>query len=337
MQVKASQAVSVITAIIKAKLVPMLVGSPGCGKSQIFHQIAKEYRLKVIDLRLSQCDPTDLLGFPNIKGNKAGYVPMETFPLEDDPIPEGYVGWMLILDEFNSASPAVQAAAYKLVLDRMVGQSSLNSKVITVCAGNLETDNAIVNPMSTALQSRLVHVELRVDVKEWITWANNNGIHHKITDYIGFNGKALFSFQPDHTDSTYACPRTWEFLNRLIGKLPENSPEELILYSGAVSEGIAREFITFCKIYDSLPKMSQIEASPETVAIPEEPSVLYAITGSIAENMQNSNIGQLMKYIMRMPVEFQVITLKTAIKRKTQLAQHPAFIKWQDESAVAYY
>ena len=49
-----------ITAAIKAKVVPMLKGSPGIGKSQIIWQIAAAYNLMVIDLRLSQCDPTDL-------------------------------------------------------------------------------------------------------------------------------------------------------------------------------------------------------------------------------------------------------------------------------------
>lgn len=111
MQVKPSQAALMITQFIKARLVPMVEGSPGTGKSQIVHQIAQEYGLKVIDLRLSQCDPTDLMGFPTITGNKAGYRPMETFPIEGDPIPEGYSGWLLFLDEFNSAPPATQAAA----------------------------------------------------------------------------------------------------------------------------------------------------------------------------------------------------------------------------------
>lgn len=59
-QVKISQAISMITKYIKAGLVPMLRGSPGMGKSSIIHQIAAEYNLLVIDLRLSQCDPTDL-------------------------------------------------------------------------------------------------------------------------------------------------------------------------------------------------------------------------------------------------------------------------------------
>ena len=60
MQVKINAAASMITKFIRAKIVVMLLGSPGIGKSHIVRQIAKEHGLKVIDLRLAQCDPTDL-------------------------------------------------------------------------------------------------------------------------------------------------------------------------------------------------------------------------------------------------------------------------------------
>ena len=60
MQVKISEAKAVIINCIKAKLVPMMVGSPAIGKSSVINQIAEEFNLKVIDLRLAQCDPTDL-------------------------------------------------------------------------------------------------------------------------------------------------------------------------------------------------------------------------------------------------------------------------------------
>ena len=207
MQVKVSQAIPMLASYIRAKLVPLLVGSPGCGKSQIIYKIAQDYNLKVIDLRLAQCDPTDLAGFPTTVGNKSDYLPMAHFPIESDPVPEGYSGWLLFLDEMTSAPAAIQAAAYKLVLDRMVGSHHLHKNVAIVAAGNLDTDNAIVQPMSTALQSRLVHMELVVDPKEWDEWATEAGIHHRITDFIKFKPGLLYTFTPDHTDKTYACPR----------------------------------------------------------------------------------------------------------------------------------
>ena len=60
MKIKISQAADLLTTALKAKLVPMLHGSPGLGKSAVIKQIAKNFNLKLIDLRLSQCDPTDL-------------------------------------------------------------------------------------------------------------------------------------------------------------------------------------------------------------------------------------------------------------------------------------
>ena len=112
-QLNTVQAKEAIIDCIKAKLVPFLTGSPGMGKSSIIHEIAEEYNLEIIDVRLSQCDPSDLLGFPSVDSEtgKASYKPMATFPLRGDPIPKGKTGFMLFLDEFNSAPRAVQAAS----------------------------------------------------------------------------------------------------------------------------------------------------------------------------------------------------------------------------------
>ena len=337
MQIKIKQALSLIAICIKAKLVPMVAGSPGIGKSGIAHQLANEYKLKVIDLRLTQCDPTDLLGFPNIVGNKAGYVPMNTFPIEGDDIPEGYSGWLLFLDEFNSASTAVQAAAYKLVLDRMVGIYKLHTNVAIICAGNLETDGAIVQPMSTALQSRLVHFELVVDQQEWCDWAIQKGIDHRITDYIKFKPSSLYTFTADHTDKTYACPRTWEFANRILSLVNPGDPDLLPLFAGTLSEGIAREFISFMKIYDSLPKMSEILDKPDTVRVPEEPSVLFALTGSISHNLKEVTANKLMQYVKRLPTEFQVVTVRDCVRRNKEMLDNSAIQSWITESSAKVF
>ena len=175
-----------VTDFIKAGIVPMIHGSPGIGKSQIVHQIAEAHGLKLVDMRLSQCDPTDLAGFPQIDAarGKAGYLPMDTFPLEGEAPPTGYNGWLLFFDEANSAPKAVQAAAYKILLDRMIGQHKLHKNCALVAAGNLESDGAIVEEMSTALQSRLAHIELTHDADAWVEWAQLNGVNHKITDFI---------------------------------------------------------------------------------------------------------------------------------------------------------
>lgn len=339
-QVKVSQAIEAISAALQAKLVPMLAGSPGCGKSDIVHSIADTFNLKVIDLRLSQCDPTDLNGFPSATATRARYLPMDTFPIEGDPLPinsktgAAYTGWLLFLDEFNSAPVAVQAAAYKLVLDKAVGQHKLHPNVAIVCAGNLETDNAIVEPMSTALQSRLIHLELIVDAKEWGDWAASAGIDHRITSYIKFKPGQLYTFKPDHSDKTYACPRTWEFANRIVKVSDIGAPTNLALLAGTVSEGVAREFIGFCKIFNDLPNMSDIVKDPKGIKVPDEPSVLFALTGAISHNATKENITPLMDFVERLPSEFQIVCMREVTRRNRSITEHAAVQKWVVKSAA---
>ena len=259
---------------------------------------------------------------------------METFPIEGDEVPEGFNGWLLFLDEFTSAMPAVQAAAYKLVLDRMVGIRHLHERVKIVCAGNREEDNAIVQPMSTALQSRLGHIELVVNVKEWVELAQNLGFHHRITDYIQFKPAALYTFKPDHTDTTYASPRTWEFADKNMKKAGDEHPLLLHMLAGVLSEGVAREFLSFCKIYADLPKPDDIARNPMGVPISNEPSILFALCGCISNQMTEQNIDNLIRFVKRLPMEFQVIALRETIRRNKELRKTSAIRNWINESST---
>lgn len=340
MQLKISQAKAMLLTIIKAKLVALISGSPGAGKSALVQQIADEFSLKVIDMRLAQCDPTDLLGFPNVcrETGRASYAPMVTFPLEGDPIPEGYDGWLLFLDEATSCPRAVQAASYKLIYDRMVGEHRLHKNVAIVAAGNLETDGAIVEEMSTALQSRLVHMELVVDHQEWLDWASTKDIDHRICSFIRFKPDSLYTFKPDHTDKTYACPRTWEFANALIRESGGKVDREMLpLLSGTLSEGVAREFVAFCGIYNDLPTMAAIRQNPKGISVPDEPSVLFALTGAIATHMTMESVEQLMEFVNRLPVEFQVVTLRDVTRRNQVTRTHSAIQDWLKTAAVELF
>ena len=55
-----SKATEVAVTYLQANVVPLIKGPPGIGKSAMVRKIAQDHKLKLIDLRLSQCDPTDL-------------------------------------------------------------------------------------------------------------------------------------------------------------------------------------------------------------------------------------------------------------------------------------
>lgn len=327
MKVSMGKVPELIEEILRAGEVPMLHGSPAIGKSAVNRMIAEKFNLKMIDVRLSTCDPTELNGFPNLAGKKASYLPFDTFPVEGDSLPAGYSGWYLFLDEITSAPPATQVASYKLLLDRMVGQLPLHKNVAIATAGNLATDGAVVTEMSTALQSRLVHLEGYVDAAEWCEFATSHHFDHRITSFINFKPGKVYDFSPDHTDKTYPSPRTWEKTNK-FAHLFDDKKKGLPIISGSIGEGCAREFMTFCEIYGELPKLTDIIAMPKSVYVPNEPSILWALSGSLAQNMKPENLEALLTYASRLPVEFQVTMQRDAYRRNPKIGTVPAFQKW---------
>ena len=124
----------------KANRPLFLWGPPGIGKSDIVKQMGVELEAHVIDIRLSLWDPTDIKGIPffNSTVNKMEWAPPTELP--DEVMAAKYKKIILFLDEMNSAAPAVQAAAYQLVLNRKVGTYRLPDNVLIVAAGNRETD-----------------------------------------------------------------------------------------------------------------------------------------------------------------------------------------------------
>jgi hypothetical protein len=339
--IKISEASHLITLAIQAKLVPMIHGSPAVGKSSIVKAIAEKFKLKLIDLRLAQCDPVDAgSGLPSVYElngmRRAGYLPFDTFPIEGDPIPDGYNGWLLFLDEFNSAPLAVQAAAYKLTLDRMVGIHHMHKNVAIVCAGNLETDGAIVQPMSTAMQSRLVHLEVRVDPLDWIDWANSEHFDDRITSYARWRIDNVYRFDPDHSDKTYASPRTWEFVNRILKVVPKVDRTILPLLHGTVGKGVGTEFFAYCQIKDRLPKIEVILRNPLSAPLPDQEDAQYAVAGAVAVHADMNNCEPIMNYVKRLNREFQVAAARSMVKRTPVLQTHRSFAEWVSDLAIDY-
>lgn len=327
-KINASDARQLVLDAINVGLVPLLKGSPGMGKSAIMHAIADECNLELIDIRLSQMDPVELNGFPMFENGKARYAPMDLFPTEDTPLPEGKDGWLLFFDELTSAPKSVQAAAYKILLDRHVGKYKINPKAKMVAAGNLSTDKAVTQSMSTALQSRMVHLTLGKDHRGWLKWAMSNGIDHRVIAYAEFNESHLYKFDPDHNDDTFACYRTWEFASRLVKQWPTSvDHSKLPLLTGTLSQGVGTDFFHFLELYGKVVKFSEVIKDPINTSLPDENGLKFATVSMLANTCDNSNIADVIKYVDRMDLSFQILFVRMAFGANRSVLRVPEFVQ----------
>ena len=318
---KPSQVKKYLKATIKAGLPTFIWGSPGVGKSQIVKQVADELGLELRDVRAVLLDPVDLRGVPKIEGKTCIW----TIPQF---LPQGNGRGILFLDELNAAPPLIQAACYQLILDRRLGEYVLPDGWIIIAAGNRDTDRAVTTRMSSALASRFCHVlDFEVNLDDWTTWALDHSIMPELIAFVRYRPDLLMAFDPARNDKAYPCPRTWEFVSRLLtaGLDPGLEYDGL---SGIVGAGAATEFLGFLRIYRDLPDVDEILANPTKAEVPKDTAVLYALCGALARKVTDKNPKAVMSYADRLPGEFSVLLVKDIIRLRPELLKSQAFITW---------
>lgn len=313
---------------MKARLVAYLQGSPGIGKSEIMKQIAKEYGLYVIDCRLSSMEPTDLMGLPWFNNGKAQFQPFEMFPIEGTTIPQGYSGWLLFLDEFNAASRATQAAAYKIVLDRMVGNHKLHDHCFVVAAGNKMSDNAITNRLSTAMLSRVIHLNMEVSFEDWMdNYALPTGIDERIIAYLSMYPEKLHQFDPEREDQTFTCPRTWSFASKLIKANNNVIDQDIVpLLGGAITVEHASAFVQFCKVYKNMITIDDILKNPN-ISAPTDTATLWALTIHLINKTDANNYKVVFDFMNKMPATLKIVYFRSIPKKHKALMTDLNFVR----------
>lgn len=321
-QVTPNNAVNAIKVAIAVKRPIMLHGAPGIGKSDIVHSIGKQLNRPVIDIRLALYDPSDLKGFPYFDPSTESMKWAPSSELPKDPNSNA----IIFLDELVSAPPSVQAAAYQLVLNRKIGEYNLPEGVDIVAAGNRASDRGVVYKMPAPLANRFLHLELKVDVDEWIDWAINKGLHKDVVGYISHMKQDLFTFDSKSNTHAFATPRTWEFTSQILSMENEIGEETALdLISGTIGDGLALKHSAYRKSAAKLPKaMDVLEGKVKTVET-KEVGALYSLVISLAYELRELHQKKHPKFwqfmdtcfdfqMKNMQVELNIMSAKTLLK-----------------------
>jgi hypothetical protein len=237
-----SEAKEIIRCLADAESV-LLLSPPGVGKSEAVRQAAAEARLPLRSLLGTQIAPEDVSGVPKIVGNRSIFCPPRVLLPEDDK------PFCLFLDELPASPPDVQKAFYSLLLERRLGEYRLPKGTWVVAAGNRSEDRALVRTMSSALVNRVFVLPVRVDLDEWLAWAEANGVRPEVRSFVRYVPQALQ--RPVPADPVpFSTPRAWAMLSRdmqlaeAAGKL--SAEERRALAFGRLTPHDAGLFCALC-------------------------------------------------------------------------------------------
>ncbi|QEP44171.1 MoxR family ATPase [Ectothiorhodospiraceae bacterium BW-2] len=254
----------------------MLWGPPGVGKSQMVQQVGQRHNIGVIDIRLSQMEPSDLRGIPFRSGATVEWAPPALLPHSDRHGEEG----ILFLDEITSAPPSVSAAAYQLILDRKLGEYQVPDGWAIIAAGNRQGDRGVTYTMPAPLANRFAHFEVETHLDDWVSWAYAHQIDEGIIAFLRFRPELLFDFDPAHNPIAFPSPRSWEFAHRALRKFGQMPALLLDSLQACVGPAAGIEVHAFINNLDKLPDIDAILRG-EQLPIPREVDLQYAIASAL--------------------------------------------------------
>lgn len=315
----------------------MLWGAPGVGKSRIIADIAEAHEACLIDIRLSQMEPTDLRGIPFRKDASVEWSVPAMLP---DVQRHGSRG-ILFLDEINAAPPTVSAAAYQLILDRRLGEYCVPDGWAIFAAGNRQGDRGVTYVMPAALANRFTHYELEPHLDDWVAWANDAGIDPRIVAFLRFRPELLFDFDPARNPVAFASPRSWEFAHLALRKfhdLPQLLGEAL---QACVGRSTGIELKAFLDNMDRLPDIDAILRGDRS-DVPGDIDLQYGVAAALVRRAREARdhadakriYGHILSYARGFPQREMGIMLVSDMHRSVgdPLFDVPEFADWANSA-----
>lgn len=311
----------------------MLWGPPGVGKSQMVAQVAERHGMPVIDIRLSQMEPSDLRGIPFRVADRVEWAVPAMLPDRERHGEQG----ILFLDEITSVPPSVSAAAYQLILDRRLGAYEVPDGWAIFAAGNRQGDRGVTYTMPAPLANRFSHFEVDVNLDDWVHWAYASGIDERVIAFLRFRPELLFEFDPAHNPVAFPSPRSWEFSHRALQKFGDVQDLLTGALQACVGPAAGIELSAFVENLDQLPDIDAIVRG-EKVNVPKESDLQYAVAAALvgrairAKNEADTEItyGNIIEFAGTFPQREMGVMLVSDMYRAIgqDIFSVPQFSKW---------
>lgn len=232
---------------------------------------------------------------------------------------------------YNVANAAVHNCM-QLILARRIGNHRVSEHVTFAAATNRKGDKAAVSGILEPVKSRFVTIlEMSIDVDDWCAWAIENDLPVELIAFCRFKPSLWTQFKPTADITNSPSPRTMAHAAKLV-KLGFGKIEEHAMLAGAIGEGAAGELEAFLRIFRTLPNIDAVLMNPDSAAVPDDPSTLFALAGALAHKATPSNFDRVVRYSERMPPEYAVCLIKDALQRDGSLQTCEAFVRWGNKN-----
>ncbi|MGL5936220.1 MAG: AAA family ATPase [Cetobacterium sp.] len=327
MTVTGEQLEELLRVSIPARFRTLIVGAPGTGKTAIVSSIARALGYDYIEDHPGTAEPTDMGGFPSPNAARTKVEKLPIGNLHDIIHATNPTVWAL--EDIGAANSATQVSLMPWLHAQKCNGMSVPKCVSIVGTSNLKGQHARVEGMLEPVKSRwhtIVRLEMTYDY--WSKIAIQLGFAPAVIGYLNLFPEALCEFKPTAEFTNSPNPRTWEAVSRAVQMgVPKSC--ELAVFSGAVGEGQALQFVGWMENYRAIPELDAVWTKPEKAPIPEgkQQHILWAYLTALCHHVDAERLPKLTTYLTRLldakRHEMVLYAARTIFTKDAKLAHTP--------------
>lgn len=153
-------------------------GLHGIGKTEIVRDLARRKNYGFAYIAPAQFEEMgDLLGMPAIEGGSTVFRAPDWVPRQEMP-------GILLIDDVNRADDRILRGIMQLLQNYELVSWSLPKGWQIILTANPDGGDYSVTPLDDAMITRMMHITLTFDEKEWARWAEASGIDSRGIDFV---------------------------------------------------------------------------------------------------------------------------------------------------------
>ena len=325
----------------------MLFGPTGVGKSAAVSQVAAELekemgaKVHVVDIRLTSCTITDLIGIPAPNTEHTGTVWLRPEIYEQG---NGEDYYIYFFDELDKATPSVQAAALQLILDRRAWTHRFPENTWVIAAANpARGTTRYETRMAPELMNRFKHFNVQPDFDSFREWGIGEKIHPFVLGYLSYNQSKLYATS-ESEEIAFPTPRAWKSVSDTLSAFEGSYSDIQDLHydiAGEIGVAEALEFEAWCGVFAMMPNTENIFRGTEK-NMPKTPDVMHALIASMTvfisrkvKNITSAELRNASRYVSRFPVDFATLyyrNIREIDGVKLRLMKVPEYLDWAEKN-----
>ena len=329
--------------------VPLFLGMPGLGKTDIMKAFAEAMGMIYIDFRLAYRTFNDVRGyaFPDKEEEIMKWFKDQALPPSDCD-----KHYLFHWEELLNANPNVLKVAQEAILDRRIGDYEFPRNCMMVASANGLKHHCQAARTTASIMDRFQVFDVAPSISGTNKWLMENAKTEYVLGFLRAHNEALYcdnmalwdGEQPISSSRSYA--KLDRYLTTYKDPLEMTSPENLRIFKaevgGCVGGKAAQMFTTYIQLYatcGSVEKMLEDARHCDLSRVKTKPDMKYIIASKLVTMAEKDNVADVLLLARRLtdpdltskPDVLQAMEsmVGNRLRRtRAELVNTPPMIKW---------